>query len=416
MQIRLPAGIRLGDKPKGPPATVETALVAEAGISALDYPGMRCQVLVEEGQQVEIGTPVLRDRRHPALVITSPVAGVVGEITLTQRRFFSLAIQVSGNAALSFDLSQSAHEKGLRDLLLNSGMWPSFRARPFSRVPNPESQPAAIFVTAIDNRAGAADPSLIVADRSSNFAKGVMALRLLTAGPVYVCQSEGADLLARTPKDPRIVVARFGQSQPEGLPGTHIARLFPASRKSQVWHIGYQDVIALGLLLRTGKLDPVRVVQLCGTGLRHAATVKIPWGADLHALARQFGLSGPKHVLSGAEIGGREAQYLGRLDVQASIAARAAQDGKRKRIALPMPHRAVPQPFIPSRALEQSVGPGVPVVPLLRALSIGDVETAERLGCVQLAEEDLALASHITGGETDFGARLRAALDVLEGQ
>ena len=48
---------------------------------------------------------------------------------------------------------------------------------------------------------------------------------------------------------------------------------------------------------------------------------------------------------------------------------------------------------------------------LLRALLAEDDETAEALGALELVEEDLALASFVDPGKTDFGPHLRRALD-----
>ncbi|WP_277920552.1 hypothetical protein [Rhizobium sp. YJ-22] len=42
------------------------------------------------------------------------------------------------------------------------------------------------------------------------------------------------------------------------------------------------------------------------------------------------------------------------------------------------------------------------------------METAAKLGALELVEEDLALLSHVDGSGTDYGALLRATLDELE--
>jgi Na+-transporting NADH:ubiquinone oxidoreductase subunit A len=49
-------------------------------------------------------------------------------------------------------------------------------------------------------------------------------------------------------------------------------------------------------------------------------------------------------------------------------------------------------------------------------LSIGDTETAVRLGCLELVEEDLALMSYLCPGHNDYGALLRRMLDELAGE
>ena len=55
-------------------------------------------------------------------------------------------------------------------------------------------------------------------------------------------------------------------------------------------------------------------------------------------------------------------------------------------------------------------------VPLLRALLVNDTENAELLGCLSLAEEDLALCSHVCPAQLDYSAALRATLTAIESQ
>ena len=54
------------------------------------------------------------------------------------------------------------------------------------------------------------------------------------------------------------------------------------------------------------------------------------------------------------------------------------------------------------------------MLPLLRALSVGDADAAERVGVAGLLEEDMALAGFLSGGAEDFAGRLRKVLDTLE--
>ncbi len=171
--------------------------------------------------------------------------------------------------------------------------------------------------------------------------------------------------------------------------------------------------MAIGHLLKTGTIDPFRVIALSGPGLRNPRLAQVPLGADLHALTRADLTPGSKTILSGPLISGRESAFLGRYDRQATIIERR-QPARSHWLVEALRKAQKPAPFIPTQALEQSLGSNVPVVPLLRALSITDVEAAERLGCAWLAEEDMALATYLTGGQTDFGQRLRMVLDSLE--
>jgi Na+-transporting NADH:ubiquinone oxidoreductase subunit A len=51
---------------------------------------------------------------------------------------------------------------------------------------------------------------------------------------------------------------------------------------------------------------------------------------------------------------------------------------------------------------------------LLRALIVGDTEIAQKLGCLELEEEDLALCSYVCVGKYEYGPILRNNLSRIE--
>ena len=51
---------------------------------------------------------------------------------------------------------------------------------------------------------------------------------------------------------------------------------------------------------------------------------------------------------------------------------------------------------------------------LLRSLLVGDTETAQALGCLELDEEDLALCSYVCPGKYEYGPVLRDNLSRIE--
>ena len=52
--------------------------------------------------------------------------------------------------------------------------------------------------------------------------------------------------------------------------------------------------------------------------------------------------------------------------------------------------------------------------PLLRALYARDGLRAEKLGCLELAEEDMALCTFVDPGKNDWGRALRLVLMLIE--
>ena len=76
--------------------------------------------------------------------------------------------------------------------------------------------------------------------------------------------------------------------------------------------------------------------------------------------------------------------------------------------------RGSSRPIIPIGMYEQVMPMDILPAFLLRALAVGDVEQAERLGALELDEEDLALCTFVDPGKGDFGPMLRRNLELLE--
>lgn len=391
--------------------------VRSVAISGHDFPGIRPDFRVEPGNRVRVGQTVFVDRRRPEIAFVSPASGVVAAINRGQRRSLdSLVIRLEGDAAETFVLPHGAAGPGeIRDLLLKSGLWSSFLTRPFGRIPDPDAVSDAIFVTATDTNPLAADPRAIIDLHVEEFRRGLAVLPALAEGVVFVCRPPGASVAERASE--RIVEVAVSGPHPAGLAGTHIHHLAPVANGKTVWQVGYQDVIAIGHLLETGRLPGERIVAIAGSGVRDPALVPLPVGASLDdALAGELS-DGRVRVISGPVLSGREAGFLGRYHNQVTVIAReddaATGRGLLSRLG-GLLAGASDSAIIPREAFERVMPLDILPVPLLRALSIGDAETARDLGCMELLEEDMALLSHLCTTGTDYGMLLREVLDQIE--
>lgn len=377
-----------------------------------DYPGLRPRFAVTEGARVAAGDVLFADRRRPELRHVAPAGGTVTEIRKGGRQSLDrLVIALDEGEARLFNIPAALDRSSLRELLLASGAWQAFRMRPFEEVPDPASVPDAIFVTAIDTRPLAPDPELVILRHQSLFARGLAVLRLLTDGPVHLCHRAGAGM----PAVEGVTLAGFSGPHPAGLAGTHIHYLHPVGAGRSVWHLGYQDVVAIGHLLETGRIWTRRVVALAGDGLCEPRLIETVPGAELRELCGDGLVDAPVRIMTGSPLDGRPDAYLARGHLQVTVErqAREAPAGiglvARLRAWLSVGGSAI----IPNAAHERAAPPGVLPIPFLRAISVGDAETAGRLGALGLAEEDMALLTYVDGGRTDFGALLRRTLDDL---
>ena len=272
-----------------PEQRIETGRdVRHVAILGSDYVGMKPTMLVREGDKVALGQALFSDKKTDGVMYTAPASGEVVAINRGEkRRLLSVVIRKDQGiepvqfTAYSDDQLVSLPREAAVEQLVASGLWTAFRTRPFSRVPALTSEPADIFVTAMDTHPLSADPSVVIDERAGAFKRGLRVLKRLTQGRVIVCKAPDG----RTGEDEKDVsYASFGGRHPAGLPGTHIHFLSPVGLNRQVWHIGYQDVIAIGELFHNGVLNSERVIAIGGPRAEKPRLVRTCLGASFDEL------------------------------------------------------------------------------------------------------------------------------------
>jgi Na+-transporting NADH:ubiquinone oxidoreductase subunit A len=419
------------------------AAVRSVALLGADHPGLKPALQVAEGDRVRLGQVLFADRRFDGVVYTSPGAGTVRAIHRGARRaLLSVVVDLDGDDEERFEVYERGAwptREGVQRQLLASGLWTALRTRPFGKVPAPGSVPRSIFVSLIDTQPLAPDPEVVVGAAADAFGDGLALLSRLTDGPLWVCRSPRSQLPPFAGGAVREAV--FDGPHPAGNPGTHIHFLDPVGPGRVVWVVGYQDVIAIGRLFTSGRLDVTRVVALAGPQVREPRLLRTRVGADLDALAAGELHPGDSRIVSGSVLDGRTAQgplaYLGRFANQVSV----LREGRERRLlgylspglerhsALNIylsrlwPGRRLPlttttngseRAMVPLGQYEAVMPLDILATPLLRALVVGDVETAVALGALELVEEDLALCTYVCAGKYEYGPILRDNLERYE--
>jgi Na+-transporting NADH:ubiquinone oxidoreductase subunit A len=424
--------------------------VREVALLGADYHGMKPRMIVAEGERVVRGQALFEDRKTLGVMFTAPGTGVVRAINRGDKRtFLSLVIALDagdeGGEQATFATYRSApvaslDRAAIEALLIESGLWTALRTRPYSKVPAPDTQPSTLFVTAIDSQPHAADVAAIVAGRKDDFRVGLEALRRLVEGNVVLCVAKGSAVDACGVAG--VTVAHFAGKHPAGLAGTHMHLIEPASRSRTQWSIGAQDVLAIGHLFATGELDVRRVVALTGPSATQPRHVMTRIGASIDDLLQGEVAGDGVRVVSGSVLSGRVATgdvigFLGRLHQQVSLlkegnkrqfmgwltAGASAYSTVRIYLSSLMPGKSFAmdtdthgsaRAMVPIGMYERVMPLDILPTFLLRALIVGDLETAEQLGALELDEEDLALCTFVCPGKIDYGAHLRSCLTQIE--
>jgi len=424
------------------PAAERVALIGR------DFIGLRPTMMVAEGDRVSTGQILFSDKHDPKVHYTSPGTGTVESISRGARRILqSVIIKLDAdeaNEALRGETAGSRlNELGaeeIRSALFTSGLWTAFRTRPYSKVPHSDTTPESIFVTAMDTNPLSADPTVILAEHIGDFQTGLTLLAKLSPGGVHVCKAAGSSLELDAQEG--VQTTEFAGPHPAGLPGTHIHHLHPVGANRSVWHIGYQDVVAIGKLFTTGKLWFERVVALAGPVVKEPRLIRTRLGASTEDLVKDSHEKVECRIISGSVLSGRRANnwaaYLGRYHTQISILAEGRERellgwinpksskysfaniflSSFKRVTQKFDfHTSTngsPRAMVPVGLYEKVMPLDILPTQLLRSLLVGDTDSAQKLGCLELDEEDLALCAFVCSGKYNFGPALRINLEQIE--
>lgn len=421
------------------PAIPFVALLGE------EYVGMRPSMLVQEGDKVLKGQPLFEDKKNPGVLFTAPASGTVKAINRGERRVLqSLVIEVQGDEQVAFErfapenLGKLPRET-VQAQLLSSGLWTALRTRPFSKAPQPASIPAAIFVTAIDTNPLAVDPQPIIRAHREMFDAGLTLLSRLTDGKVHVCQAGGGKLGGHASR--QVTFNEFAGPHPAGLVGTHIHFLEPVSLQKTVWHLNYQDVIAIGKLFIEGELWTERVIALAGPQVKKPRLIRTRLGASLEVLTAGELEEGENRIVSGSVLSGTMAvgprAWLGRFHLQVTVLKEGREKElfgwvmpgadkysitrttvghflKRKLFNFSTDTNGGERAMVPIGNYERVMPLDILATMLLRDLLAGDTDSAQLLGCLELDEEDLALCTYVCPGKYEYGPVLREVLTRIE--
>lgn len=410
-----------------------------------DYLGLRPTMMVAVGDKVREGQPIFEDKKNPGVYICAPISGEIVDIIRGERRKL-LAVTIRPDETIEpitfaqYDESAltTLSEEQVREQLQKSGCWAYLRQRPFDKIPKIDSQPYAIFVNTMDTNPLAMNPMLAFSGREADYHAGLAILSKLTSGAVHVVHQPQTKLPQTQAR--RVQYHAVDGIHPAGLVGTHIHFIDAVSAEKSVWHLNLQDLLAIGQLFRTGRLDNERLISVAGPSVKNPQFVRTRIGVSLTSLLENNLLDGEQRVISGSIFAGRqtsaETAFLGFYDKQVvvlpegrdsvflefirpganSYSRTRAYLGRflKKNLPFTTSMQGSPRPIVPFGIYDEVMPLDILPTLLLKALVVKDTDTAVQLGALELAEEDLALLTYVDPGKHDFGAILRENLQQIE--
>lgn len=415
-----------------------TSIVSYALIPS-DFPGYTWKCAVKPGDTVLAGDPVMFAKECDEIKLVAPVCGTIEEIKRGERRkILYVSIKKTGEESRKFDTKESAEK-----LLKESGLFATFRQRPYDIVPDCTQQPRDIFVTAFDSAPLA--PSLEQTPLLPYLAKGLEALKKLTSGKVYLSIPEGSNLEAAAGNAAE--VNTFSGPHPAGNVGTQIAAIKPVNKGETVWTADIVSVCRFGKLMAEGVADFSCLVALTGPEINNRELVSTYAGAKLsELLAGHLDRESELRFISGNVLTGykeelangflhfpwRQVTVIEEGDKRDEFMGWASVNPKKFSVSRAFPaflrgfskskfdfdsrikggHRAMIMSGEYDKVFPMDIYPEF----LIKAILAKNIEKMEERGIYEVAPEDFALPEFVDSSKLELQKIVREGLDYLRSE
>lgn len=416
-----------------------------------DFIGFKPRLEVEEGSEVIIGTSLYYDKQRPEIKFVSPASGKVAQINRGERRAIVEVVIESDNQNTAIDFGKHTvaelellNADDIRKQLLEGGLWPVIRQRPFSKIADPGATPRDIFICAMDTAPLAADPEFLLQNEDENFQAGINILKKLTEGILYLTVDGSRDThVSAIEKAQNVEIHSFIGKHPAGNVSVHIHHISPINVGDIVWYLYAADVALIGRLFLTGVYPVERIVAVAGSSAKAEARkyYKTWVGTKVQTLVNEGNMV-DDHVryISGNVMNGRkltENGYLGFYDRTLTVIPDSRKrvlfgwltpglkDESFSRLFLSkiFPRKEYikdtrilggKRAFVQTGEYEKVLPMDILPMHLVKSIMAEEIEDMLALGLLEVDEEDFALCSYICSSKIHFGTYIRQGLDILE--
>lgn len=412
-----------------------------------EFEGIKPRLKVAAGDQVKRGDILFENKKNESMLFRSPCCGTVKAIHLGARRapleiVIEAAAQEESVTFESFkaDAILQLSRQQLVDHLLNAGLWPLIRQRPFSRIADPDTAPKAVFINAAASAPFEVDFEAVLKGDPEAFQAGIDALSRLTDGKVHLCKSAGTDIRCFENTEGHT----FRGPHPSGNTSVHINRISPIRPHDTVYTLAAQDVILIGKLLLTGELPRTKVIALGGPEVKesHRKHYRVPLGASLQPLFEQALETGKElRIVAGTALWGQTVNINSGLRYYGSEYFVLEEDRSRHLMGWTMPgmfqyssHRVnlssimsfthrwklgtslhgSQRAMVVTGWMDRHQPLNIMTDYLVRACLAQDTDEMIQLGILETDPEDFALAAFVDPHKTDVCGIIKRGLEEIE--
>lgn len=441
--IKIKKGLNINLRGKAEKIFVKAKNAELFAVKPTDFHGITPKLNVKVGDKVKAGTSLFFDKSNPDVKFTSPVSGTVELINRGERRKI-LEVIIKPDESIEYESFKKADPATLNsdevvNNLLESGLWPVIKQRPYNIIANPEQSPKSIFVSAFDTAPLAPDYDFMLKEFENEFQQGINALKKLTEGKVHLNVNSDYPPSSVFSKAQGVQLNGFSGPHPAGTVGVQINRIDPINKGDLVWTISPQDVVQIGKLFISGHYDATKIVALAGSEVTSPKYFKTMAGACVMSITG--GNINGKNVryisgnpLTGSRVGSHG--FIGFYDSQVTVLPEGDSYeflgwivpgfkkfslsrtyfswlSSKKEFAIDTNLKGGKRSLMITGNFEKVFPMDIFPMQLIKAIIIEDIDLMESLGIYEVIEEDFALCEFVDTSKTEIQEIVRKGLDLM---
>ncbi|MBU0995000.1 MAG: Na(+)-translocating NADH-quinone reductase subunit A [Proteobacteria bacterium] len=246
------------------------------------------KLLVKEGDEVNIGTPLFFDKRDDRIQFLSPGGGTVQKIHFGPRRVIQeIVIHLSDKEKKESFIAFSENQINAMDrtdlvkAILNGGLWHVLKALPFRDTAAPETIPPAIWVCLDNNEPFHPASHMYLDGKTGLFRFGLAVLKRLSES---VCVSVATESPISDDKFMEMVTHQVSGPYPAHDPGVLVYHTKTHQLDNRSWSVTGQDLLLIAELLKTGVYPIERLITVAGSLAHKKYTARTRIGAPVAGL------------------------------------------------------------------------------------------------------------------------------------
>ncbi|MGN1229494.1 MAG: Na(+)-translocating NADH-quinone reductase subunit A, partial [Prevotella sp.] len=250
------------------------------------FTGVVPKVVVKEGDKVKAGDALFINKNYPEMKFASPVSGTVTAVERGERRKV-LAVKVDADAAQVFtdfgvkDVKKLSGDE-VKASLLEAGLFGYINQLPYDVVTTPDTNPKAIFVSALRDKPLAADFAFELEGQEKEWQAGLTALSKMAKTYLGIGVAQQQVKALANAEDVEVNV--FDGPCPAGNVSVQVNHVSPVNKGDVVWTVDPSAVIFFGRLFLTGKVNLRRTVALVGSEVKQPQYADMLVGEELQTL------------------------------------------------------------------------------------------------------------------------------------